>query len=192
MLSHRSWLSSNSRSLFGHGRKSAVAISILLALGASGCQVRPLYSDVSPNASGLSAPAALKSVAVVEATTRYGQEVRNQMIFLIGQGAGESASPAYSLDLGVTEQVISTANVQIDAGRTGQPAAGGVVLTSLYVLKDNATSAVKSTGKRTVTASFDRPTQQFASLRAQRDAENRAARELAELVYLAVAADLSK
>jgi LPS-assembly lipoprotein len=182
----------NTRSPSGLGRKAFVVLGLFVALGAAGCQVRPLYSDVSPNASGVSAPAALKSVAVAEATTRYGQEVRNQMIFLIGQGVGEASNPAYSLDLGVTEQVISTANVQIDAGRTGQPTAGGVVLTSLYVLKDTATGAVKSTGKRTVTASFDRPTQQFASLRAQRDAENRAARELAELVYLAIAADLSK
>ncbi|MGL4489084.1 MAG: LPS assembly lipoprotein LptE [Rhizobiaceae bacterium] len=185
-------LLSKSRSFADHSRKATIAVSVLLAIGVSGCQVRPLYSDASPSASGVSTPAALKSVAVTEAKTRYGQEVRNQMIFLLGGGAGEASSPAYNLELGVTEQVISSASVQVDTSQTGQPTAGGVVLTSLYVLKDNATGAVKSSGKRTVTASFDRPTQQFASLRAQRDAENRAARELAELVYLAVAADLSK
>ena len=179
-------------SLFEHSRKAAVAFSLVALVGLSACQVRPLYSDVSPNAAGVSAPAALKSVAVVEAKTRYGQEVRNQMIFRLGGGAGEAASPTYSLDLGVTKQVISSASIQIDAGQTGQPTAGGVVLTSLYSLKESATGTVVSSGKRTVTASFDRPTQQFASLRAQRDAENRAARELAELVYLAVAAELSK
>jgi LPS-assembly lipoprotein len=179
-------------SLFDHSLRFTVTIGISMMLVLSGCQVRPLYSEVSPNSASVSPSAALKAVSVVEANTRYGQEVRNQMIFLLGRGAGEAASPTYSLDLGVTEQVISSASIQVDAGNTGQPTAGGVVLTSLFVLKDTATNAVVSSGKRTVTASFDRPTQQFASLRAQRDAENRAARELAELVYLAVAADLSK
>ncbi len=168
------------------------AVSAVLLLSVAACQVRPLYSDVSPNAAGISTPAALQSIAIVEATTRYGQEVRNHMIFLLAGGAGEPANPAYKLDLGVTSQIISTANIQVDASGTGQPTAGGVVLTSLYVLTDAATGAKVSSGKRAVTASFDRPTQQFASLRAQRDAENRAARELAELVRLALASDLAK
>ena len=47
-------------------------------------------------------------------------------------------------------------------------------------------------GKRNVSASFDRPRQEFARLRAERDAENRAARELAELLRLAIAQDMSK
>lgn len=179
-------------SLFDHSRLSRVALGLALVFGLSACQVRPLYSDGSPNAAGVSTPAALKSVSVVEATTRYGQDVRNHMIFLFGGGAGESANPTYTLDLGVTQQVISSASIQVAVGNASQPTAGGVVLTSLYVLKNTATGAMVSSGKRVITASFDKPAQQFASLRAQRDAENRAARELAELVYLAVASDLSK
>ncbi len=49
-----------------------------------------------------------------------------------------------------------------------------------------------ASGKRMVTASFDRPAQQYAVLRAESDAENRAARELADMLKLALAADLSK
>lgn len=179
-------------SLFDHSVKYSVVLGLAAMLGLSACQVRPLYSDVSANAAGVTVPAALKSVAVVETTTRYGQEVRNQMIFLLGGGAGEAANPSYTLDLVVTERVISSANIQVAVSNASQPTAGGVVLTSLYVLKDSATGVVISSGKRTVTASFDRPAQQFASLRAQRDAENRAARELAELVHLAIASDLSR
>lgn len=177
--------------LFDYSRKCSSILGIAVMLSLSACQVRPLYSDGSPNAAGVTTSAAMQSVAVVEATTRYGQEVRNQMIFLLGGGRGEPSNPAYSLDLGVTEQVISSANIQA-AGNASQPTAGGVVLTSLYVLKNAATGATVSSGKRTVTAPFDLPAQQFASVRAQRDAENRAARELAELVRLAIAADLSK
>jgi LPS-assembly lipoprotein len=154
--------------------------------------VRPLYSDASPGVSGISTPVALKSIAVNEVDSRYAQEVRNQLIFLLNGGAGEPASPQYKLDLGVTSQGISTAAVAVDATSVGQPTAGGVVLTSLYVLTNATNGEIVTTGKRSVTASFDRPSQQFASLRAQRDAENRAARELAELVRLALAADLAK
>jgi len=45
---------------------------------------------------------------------------------------------------------------------------------------------------RAAASSFDKPRQEYASYRAQLDAENRAARELAELLNLAVAQDLVK
>ena len=173
--------------------KRTLTLSVaVLALALGGCQVRPLYSDASPSLSSIATPVALKSISVNEVDSRYGQEVRNQLIFLLNGGAGEPASPTYKLDLGVTTQTISTAAVAVDATSAGQPTAGGIVLTSLYVLTNATNGEVVTTGKRSVTASFDRPAQQFASLRAQRDAENRAARELAELVRLALAADLSK
>ena len=163
---------------------------LLAALG--GCQVRPLYSDASPSSSGVSTPVALKSISVNEVDSRYAQEVRNQLIFLLNGGAGEPASPQYKLDLGVSSQIISTAAVTVDANSVTQPSAGGVVLTSLYSLTNASSGETVASGRRSVTASFDRPIQQYASLRAQRDAENRAARELAELVRLALAADLAK
>ena len=157
----------------------------------AGCQVRPLYSDAAPNAAGITANAALNSISVNEVDSRVAQEVRNQLIFALSGGAGEPASPAYTLDLGVTSQTLAAAAIQNAPGNAGQPTAGSVVLTSLYMLKDASGKEV-ATGKRTATASFDRPLQQFASLRAQRDAENRAARELADMLKLALAADLSK
>jgi LPS-assembly lipoprotein len=51
---------------------------------------------------------------------------------------------------------------------------------------------VVSNGDRQFSASYDVPRQEFAAVRAQRDAENRAARELAELLRLAIAQDLSR
>lgn len=173
-------------------RKIIKAISACLILaGVSACQVRPLYSDTVPNAAGVTTNAALNSIAVTEAKDRVAQEVRNHLIFALSGGAGEPASPAYVVDLGVTEQLTSVALSNPVAGNTGQPTAGSVALSSLYVLKDSSGNKIAS-GKRTATASFDRPLQQFASLRAQRDAENRAARELAEMLKLALAADLAR
>jgi LPS-assembly lipoprotein len=55
-------------------------------LGASGCQVRPLYSDGAVNVGGAptSTQAALSQIAIKPVKTRYGQEVRNHLIFLFG------------------------------------------------------------------------------------------------------------
>jgi len=73
-----------------------------------------------------------------------------------------------------------------------QPTAGTVTLTSRYRLTDIRSGAVLGTGTRSFSASFDRPSQEFATYRAQIDAENRAARELAQLLSLAIAQDLAK
>jgi LPS-assembly lipoprotein len=51
---------------------------------------------------------------------------------------------------------------------------------------------VLKTGRRTGVALFDYPRQEFAKLRAVRDAETRAARELAELIYADLAMALGR
>ncbi|MBZ9855423.1 LPS assembly lipoprotein LptE [Mesorhizobium sp. CA13] len=156
----------------------------------SACQVRPLYSS-APLSTGSSANAELASIAVKPVGTRYGQQVRNNLIFGFGRGAGEPASPAYSLDLGVTEAVESSALVQVGTDQD-EPTAGSVTLTAGYTLTDAKTGAVIATGRRAITSSFDRPRQEFAAYRAQIDAENRAARELANALQLSIAQDLAR
>jgi len=157
----------------------------------SACTVRPLYSNAPLTAgSTVSASAELASISIKPVKTRYAQQVRNNLIFGFGQGAGEPATPAYTLDLGVTELVESAAIVQIQTDED-EPTAGTVTLTANYVLTD-ATGTVIARGKRSVPSSYDKPRQEFASYRAQIDAENRAARELAELLRLSVAQDLVK
>jgi LPS-assembly lipoprotein len=66
------------------------------------------------------------------------------------------------------------------------------VLTSSYVLTKARTGEAVATGTRRISSSYDRSRQEFAALRAERDAENRAARELAELLRLAIAQDILK
>jgi len=158
----------------------------------SACTVRPLYSSAPLSAgSQVGAAAELGSISVKPVNTRYAQQVRNNLIFALGQGAGEPASPAYSLDLGVTELVESAATVQVTTD-DDEPTAGTVTLTANYVLTDAKTGTTIATGRRSIASSFDRPRQEFASYRAQIDAENRAARELADLLRLSIAQDLVK
>lgn len=154
----------------------------------SACTVRPLYSN-APLSTGASANAELASIAIKPVKTRYAQQVRNNLIFGFGRGAGEPASPLYSLDLSVTEAVESSALVQVGTDED-EPTAGSVTLTANYTLSDMKTGAVITVGKRAITSSFDRPRQEFAAYRAQIDAENRAARELAEALQLSIAQDM--
>ena len=156
----------------------------------SACQVRPLYSS-APLSTGSTANAEMASIAIKPVRTRYAQQVRNNLIFGFGRGAGEPASPLYSLDLGVSEGVESSALVQNGTDQD-EPTAGSVTLTAGYTLTDVKTGAVIAVGKRAITSSFDRPRQEFASYRAQIDAENRAARELAEALQLSIAQDLAR
>src|SRR5262245_44298603 len=166
--------------------RSATLVGLVLA---SACTVQPLYSDrplVSSAVAGTNAQ--LSSISVKPANTRYEQQVRNNLIFLCGGGKGEPASPTYVLDLGITRLNEPSAIIQI--ADEDQPTAGTLTLISDYKL--TSAGKVIATGKRQVAAQYDVPTQEFAHLRAEHDAENRAARELAELLRLAVAQDLNR
>ena len=158
----------------------------------SACTVRPLYSNAPLSAgSQVGAKAELASIAIKPVNTRYAQQVRNNLIFAFTGGAGQPAVPVYSLDLGVTELFQSAALIQTTTNED-TPTAGTVTLTAAYTLTDAKTGAKLATGKRSISSSFDQPLQEFAGYRAQRDAEDRAARELADLLHLAIAQDLAK
>ncbi|MBE7184562.1 MAG: hypothetical protein INR68_09175 [Methylobacterium mesophilicum] len=173
-----------SSGLFG-----ALALSLVLGVSA-GCTVRPLYAnpDTPLGAEPKGAAAALRTVVVAPVSTRDAQEVRNQLIFLFNGGRAQAATPAYTVNLAVVTTSESSADIQV-ADDT-EPTAAAIVMNATYSLTDAATGAVVANGRRSMSSSYDVPRQEFAVLRAQRDAENRAARELAELLRLAIAQDL--
>lgn len=173
-------------------RRTALFSLVASVALVSACTVRPLYSS-APLVAGsqVGASAELASISIKPVKTRYAQQVRNNLIFALAGGGGEPASPAYTLDLGVSELLESAAVVQIQTDED-EPTAGTVTLTAAYTLTDAKTGVVIGTGKRSIPASFDKPVQEFASYRAQIDAENRAARELADLLRLSIAQDLVK
>jgi LPS-assembly lipoprotein len=161
---------------------------LLCLLLASACTVKPLYSNSAALGAGAGMSETLASVGIKPVSTRYAQEVRNHLIFLFGGGRGEPAAPVYTLTLTITEINEATAIVQVND--EDEPTAGAIVMTGSYSLEK---AGVKiSSGTREISSSYDAPRQEFANLRAQRDAENRAARELAELIRLAIAQDLER
>jgi LPS-assembly lipoprotein len=162
----------------------------LLSL-AAGCQARPLYGSGATLTSGATGEVTpLSSISVKAVGSRPAQIVRNQLVFLLNGGAQPQATTRYSVGLNVSAGTSSAAYVQ----RTSEdePTAGSVTMRGAYDITDNTTGQVIRTGSRQVVSSFDVPRQQFSALRAERDAQERAGRELAELLRLAIAQDLSQ
>jgi LPS-assembly lipoprotein len=163
--------------------RQGLGISALaLTLGLAGCQVRPLYATDGGT------DAALKSIAFSDADDRVELEVRNQLIFLAAGGAGEPGNPLYDVELNVKERNVGVL-VELSSD---QPRAGRIVLVADFTLKRRATGEVLKTGRRSTVALVDFSQQEFAKIRATRDAENRAARELAELIRADLASWLGR
>ncbi len=148
-----------------------IVIAGILAL--AGCQARPLYQDTDGKTR-----ASLAAIAYSAADSRVGLETRNRLLFLTTGGV-ESATPQYRVELDVASSV---EGVLLDrAADTAN--AGRAVATGTYTLKRISDDSVLKSGRRQAVALFDYPRQEFAKLRSVRDAETRAARELAELIY---------
>lgn len=150
-----------------------------------GCTVRPLYGTAERGeADGLAA------ISVMPVSTREALEVRNHLIFLFTNGKGLPADPELLMKLDVVSRTANAASVQVAIDN--EPSAGTVTLSATYTLSDVASETILSSGERSIIAAFDLPQQRYAAERAERDAENRAARELAELLRLAVLHDLER
>jgi LPS-assembly lipoprotein len=174
-------------------RLSLAAASLLSAwlFAISACTVQPLYSDgalANPSVTG-SIGSELAMIAVKPPINRVGQQVRNDLLFLLYGGKAEPVAPRYTLTLSVSAYSEASANIQVN--QVTEPTAAIETVRASYKLVDSTGKAV-SNGDRQFVASYDVPRQEYAAFRAQRDAENRAARELAELLRLAIAQDLSR
>ena len=163
------------------GFAAAGLLAALLAL--AGCQVQPLYGT---SAAGTSVADA--SIGISPATTRVGQVVRNDLVFAFGQGSGEPANAAYRLDL----TVMSSVSGVLPTGLQNDFSAARLNATAVYKLVETASGTLVHAGKRDTIALLDYPAQGYSNVRAIRDAENRAARELAALVRADVAASLAR
>ncbi|WP_367717262.1 LPS assembly lipoprotein LptE [Nitratireductor sp. GISD-1A_MAKvit] len=169
-------------------RVSMLAGLALALIAASGCTVRPLMATPDANSSGIATSTDLSSITISPVDTRYGQEVRNHLIFLLNGGSGQPANARYTLDLSVTRSSSAAARVQVRTDN--EPTSSLLTMSAKYTLKDASTGAVVASGTRQISSVYDVPRQEFAALRAKRDAENRAARELAEQLRLALGQDL--
>lgn len=160
----------------GSGWK-ARGLAAVLGLGLlAGCQAQPLYGSMS---------GASQSITVSEADSRVEQVVRNELVLGFG---GEQQNGAYQLNLSVSSGLSGL----LPGGLDNEFSAARTTVTATYVLKSASTGETVKSGSRFADAQLDLPSQNFAQERAKLEAEDRAARQVAELVRADIAAALAR
>lgn len=160
-------------------RLAAVAV---LALGLAGC-FRPVYGGgstpavTSKGAVGGDVASELAAVDVKPLEGRVGGKLRNELIFML-RGGGAGAPVAYRLTIKLNQYGQSPVVDPL----TNIPESRTVSLTADYELTRAGTLDVIASGHTVATASYFSGLQRFANVRAERDAEDRAAVQLAERV----------
>lgn len=167
-----------------------IAAVLLTVSGLSGCQFQPLYGTQA----GTTGPSniALSQVSVAEVDTREAQQVRNHLIFMLSGGA-KPINASHEVRLRVTSATSNLASA-IKSNTTEQigNTAGSVRVTASYEVYDFSKQEIIARGTRETSAAFDQTSQSFATARAKRDAENRAAKEVAEQLRFAIASDFNR
>jgi LPS-assembly lipoprotein len=166
------------------GRVSRLAV-VIAAAGLVAACFQPLYGDRSlSNVSDLRAKLASIEVAQISAPqgtpeSRLAVEVRNALVFDLTGGEG-GISPTHRLTMQM-KTTRSALIVDVATGRTEAEIAG---IDINYSLTELATGKVVVNGTTFSRVSSDVPGEQqrFAHARAQRDAEDRAAKVVAEQI----------
>lgn len=159
------------------GRAAGAAL-VLLALSA--CQVRPLYAN---GPQGPAPQLELPAIAVDAPVTREEQVYRNALNF--GLRGGAAAAPTrYRLQYRLT---IRETEVAVER-RTGTPNAYQLSGSVSFLVTDFNTGDQVYGTNVTALDSYNRSSQDFANVRARRDAEDRLLRSLAQLTESRLAA----
>lgn len=163
-------------------RMAAASIGIVSVLLISGCGFRPLYGTTL---SGAALEDVMRTVEITTIPGRVGQRVRNELIFDT-TGGGEAAVPEYRLDIALRESVLNTL-----VSSTGDPRSQTYQLYTQFKLVRLSDNQVVLTGNSNARAAYDKRDSVFADIRARRDAEDRAARTIADSIKVRMAAYLS-
>jgi len=155
-----------------------VLAAALVAVGLGGCMFQPMYAQTPLYGAGPSLHDALRDVDVAAISGRIGNELRNDLIYELTGGEGNRTGAPYRLTLLAN---VSSFNPIIDTD-SGQPVAQMISFDVTYKLHDVVNDRIALTEQAMARVSIDRSQQRFANLRAVRDAENRAAKVVAEQI----------
>ena len=157
-------------------RVVATSVCLSIAVLAAGCAdssgFKPLYGSSAVGGAGANERFAALDVAPIPG--RVGQRIRNELIFQ-SCGGGVPPPSEYRLEVAIRESVSSTL-VKVDGNASGQV----YNLDASFRLVRIADKSIVAEGKSHGRAGFERLTSTFANVRAREDAENRAARTVAE------------
>lgn len=168
----------------GLGRRGLFRLAGICAASAllAGC-FQPLYGEHTVSG-GPGISTALSGVEVSQINAAAGSpearvavELRNQLLFNL-TGGSAAAPPAYRLNIRMTSQELSVI-VDITSGR---PDVQDYGINATYNLVDIKTGKSVMTASTFARVSYDIPGQEqrFARARGQRDAQNRAAKAIAD------------
>lgn len=161
----------------------ALAVASASALLA-GC-FTPLYGDPNVVPGARAAHLQLRELDVPEIPGRSGVILRNELIYLTQGGGGRAQNPAHVLKVNLS---IDTVPLLLNTA-AGRPSAQTVSLTANYTITPVGANATETLfrGTASASASFDRNSQRLASDRAIIEAQERAAKALAENIVTQVA-----
>ena len=178
-----SWF--DSRHWFFQPSRAAALAAAMLAPALAGCGYQPLYGSGFAGPQG-SVADQMRAVDVALVPGRVGQEIRNELIFM-DTGGREAAPPKYRLEIAMRESVQATlVNIQ------GTAAGNIYQVNADFKLISIADQKVILNAKSGAQAQYQQEASTFANVRARRDAEDRAARVLADSIRTQVAAFLSQ
>jgi LPS-assembly lipoprotein len=166
---------------------SRLASAALLAGFLGGC-LQPVHGPRLAN--GQSAASAQLAQVTVDRIDGYlGYQLKSELDFLLTGGGAPVRNSRYLLKV-KTQQ--SKASSVIDAS-TGRAQIATLQIEAVYVLVDQQQGGkIKTSGKTFASASFDRSQMRFATLRAERDAEERVAKSLAERLRIIATTTLAR
>jgi LPS-assembly lipoprotein len=165
-------------------RRALLALAGLASLSLGGC-FQPLYGTATLSKTGGNVRDALANIDVAPIPDRMGHYLRNELAFEL-DGSGQGQSKQFLLSIKVSES-LDVASVDYSTGRADSAI---LVANATWSLTNKATGQEVTKGTSIARASYDRSVQRFATLRAAREAQIRAAKSLAELIRNRVAAAL--
>lgn len=158
-----------------------------LLVGLLGGCIQPVHA---PNlGSGSTVATQLSQITVDRIEGYIGYSLKSELDFLLTGGASPTKNSRYLLKI-KTQQ--SKASSIIDAS-TGRAQIATLQIEAVYVLLDQQQGGkIRTSGKTFASASFDRSQLRFATVRAERDAEERVAKSLAERLRIIVTTALAR
>lgn len=173
--SHKSTL----RKITSKKIKSLGAVFIF-AMSLAAC--RPMYGTTSL---GNNATYELSAIDINTIPGRVGQQIRNQLVFLF-TGGNEAAAPKYKLDVVYRQSVVGV------LFKRSEDAAGQILsIDATFKLREINGKDILIQSNSHARAAFDKHSSTYANVRAKRDAENRAARDIANDINVRISAYIS-
>lgn len=159
----------------------------LLATALGGC-LQPVHAPgIGGQASQVSGQ--LAEVVVDRIEGYLGYQLQSELNFLLTGGRAPTRSGRYLLKVKTQQTAASSI---IDAS-TGRAQIATLQIEAVYVLVDQQQGGkIRLSGKTFASASFDRSQMRFATVRAERDAEEKAAKSLAERLRIIITTGLAR